>query len=50
MCIADRGFGDLWTLAEHKFKGKISSQLFKYGTLGWQTKNGYDFLKPSKNK
>ena len=35
MVIADRGFGDLWTLAQNKFYGKISTSMFKYGSLGW---------------
>ena len=48
MVITDRGFGDLWTLAEEKFQGKISSSMFKYGTMGWQVNSGYDFLKNSK--
>jgi hypothetical protein len=45
MVIADRGFGDLWTLASNKFYGKISTSMFKYGSLGWQVKNGFDYLK-----
>jgi len=32
MIIADRGFSDLWTLAEIKFFDKISSILVRYGT------------------
>jgi hypothetical protein len=35
MVIADRGFSDLWTLADKKFHSTISSQLIKFGTLGW---------------
>jgi fermentation-respiration switch protein FrsA (DUF1100 family) len=35
MIIADRGFSDLWTLAEKKFYSTISSSLIKYGTFGW---------------
>ena len=35
MIIADRGFSDLWTLAEIKFFDKISSILVRYGTQGW---------------
>lgn len=47
MVIADRGFCDLWTLAEKKFHSKISSSLIKYGTLGWQVQNAYNYLKSS---
>ena len=35
MIIADRGFNDLWTLAENMFYGKISSTMFKLGSSGW---------------
>jgi hypothetical protein len=35
MIIADRGFCDLWTLAEEKFYGKFASIFFKYGSGGW---------------
>ena len=35
MIIADRGFTDLWTLAEKKFFDPVSSVLVKYGTQGW---------------
>jgi len=45
MMIADRGFSDLWTLADHKFFGKIAKYFFKYGSLGWQTNNSFNYLK-----
>jgi len=35
LIIADRGFCDLWTLADIKFPGKFSSYLFRYGSWGW---------------
>lgn len=50
MIIADRGFSDLWTLAEIKFFDKISSILVRYGTQGWQVQNGYNFLKTNPEK
>ena len=51
MIIADRGFDDLWTIVKHKFRGEISANLFKYGSLGWQANNGYNYLKlHNKNK
>jgi len=45
MIIADRGFSDLWTLAERKFYGKMATSLFKFGSLGWQVHNAYNYLK-----
>ena len=47
MIIADRGFTDLWTLAEKKFFDPVSSVLVKYGTQGWQVQNAFNFLKMS---
>ena len=35
MVLADRGFGDLWTLIDDKFHGKLAVEFFKYGTRGW---------------
>ena len=35
MCIADRGFCDLWTLADRKFYSPIAIPIFKYSTVGW---------------
>lgn len=48
MIIADRGFGDLWTLVERKFHGTLASNLFKYGTGGWQVQNAVNYLKTRK--
>jgi hypothetical protein len=49
MAIADRGFSDLWTLAEKKFHTRFASSLMKYGTFGWQIQNGFNFLQMSKS-
>lgn len=35
MAVADRGFCDLWTLAEKKFYSNFSAPLLKYTTFGW---------------
>ena len=48
MVIADRGFCDLWTLADFKFFSPIAKYFFKYGTLGWQANNSFNYLKESK--
>ena len=48
MVIADRGFCDLWTLAEKKFHGKIARSVFKWATGGWQGCNSYNYLKAKK--
>ena len=45
MAIADRGFCDLWTLAEKKFYSIFSAPLLKYTTMGWQAQNSFNFLK-----
>ena len=45
MIIADRGFCDLWTLAEKKFYGPTAAQLLKQFSFGWQVQNGYNYLK-----
>jgi len=45
MVIADRGFSDLWTLAEKKFYGKSAIYLLNQFSFGWQVQNGYNFLK-----
>ena len=45
MIIADRGFCDLWTLADKKFYSDVSIPLIKYGTGGWQAQNAYNILK-----
>jgi hypothetical protein len=45
VAIADRGFGDLWTLAELKFGNAFASSMLRVGTGGWQVQNSYDFLK-----
>ena len=50
MIIADRGFCDLWTLADLKFHGKFASKLFKFGSGGWQANNSYNFLAGSMSK
>lgn len=44
MVICDRGFCDLWTLAERKFYTKMAIPMLKYGTLGWQVQNAHHFL------
>jgi len=44
MIIADRGFCDLWTLADKKFYGKIASSMLKQAS-GWQVQNAYNYLK-----
>jgi dipeptidyl aminopeptidase/acylaminoacyl peptidase len=49
MVICDRGFCDLWTLAEKKFSDKLTSSLMKYGTKGWQVQNAYNYLRHSPN-
>lgn len=41
LAIADRGFCDLWTLADKKFKSKIAIPLIKFGTRGWQLQNSH---------
>lgn len=48
MIIADRGFCDLWTLAEKKFFSPLAVPLIKYGTGGWQAQNAYNMLETSK--
>jgi len=45
MLIADRGFCDLWTLAEAKFYGKFAREFFKLATLGWQANNSFKLVK-----
>ena len=44
MIIADRGFCDLYTIAEKKFYGEIAKVFFKYGSLGWQANNSFNYL------
>jgi hypothetical protein len=44
MLIADRGFGDLLSLAERKFFGKFAKTYFKYGSMGWQADNSHNFV------
>jgi hypothetical protein len=44
MIIADRGFCDLWTLAEKKFYTSLAVPLIKYATGGWQAQNAYNML------
>jgi hypothetical protein len=51
MIIADRGFCDLWTLADKKFYSDVAIPLIKYGTGGWQAQNAYNMLKiPNKEQ
>ena len=45
MLIADRGFCDLWTLAERKFYGNFAKDFFKYATMGWQANNSFNTIK-----
>lgn len=45
MLIADRGFCDLWTLAENKFYGRFAREFFKFSTYGWQSNNSYEIIK-----
>ena len=49
MVICDRGFCDLWTLAERKFYTKLAIPMLKYGTLGWQVQNAHNYLKKPTN-
>ena len=42
--ITDRGFCDLWTVAEEKFYGSFALNFFKYSTGGWRANNGYKFV------
>ena len=44
MLVADRGFCDLWTLAEKKFYGQFAKQFLKVASLGWQVNNSYNFI------
>lgn len=44
MMIADRGFCDLWTLAERKFHGKLALEIFKFFSFGWQACNSFHYL------
>jgi hypothetical protein len=48
--IGDRGFCDLWTLADKKFYGEIAISLFKFGTGGWQANNAWNYLKQGDEK
>lgn len=50
MIIADRGFCDLWTLADKKFYSDVSIPLIKYGTGGWQAQNAFNILKTPNKK
>lgn len=50
MLIADRGFCDLWTLAEAKFYGKFAREFFKIATLGWQANNSFKLIKQPKSR
>lgn len=43
MLIADRGFGDLYTLAERKFHGIASKEIFKLASDGWQANNAFNY-------
>ena len=45
MLIADRGFCDLWTLAEKKFYGTFAKEFFKFATNGWQANNSFNTIK-----
>jgi hypothetical protein len=45
MLIADRGFCDLWTLAERKFHGTFAKEFFKFATNGWQANNSFNTIK-----
>ena len=44
MTIVDRSFGNLHSVAETKFFGKISVLLFKYATGGWRATSDHDQL------
>lgn len=46
--LADRGFGDLWTLAERKFHSILATPILKSTTFGWQAHNSFNFLKKNK--
>mmetsp|Transcript_21839 Transcript_21839/g.33815 ORF Transcript_21839/g.33815 Transcript_21839/m.33815 type:complete len:107 (+) Transcript_21839:2368-2688(+) len=50
MIIGDRGFCDLWTLAEKKFYGSLAKNLLTLGSDGWQAQNAWNFLMESKNR
>jgi len=50
MIIADRGFCDLYTLAEKKFYGSLARIFFKYGSQGWQANNSFNYLQKGVNK
>lgn len=44
MLIADRGFCDLWTLAEKKFYGEFARIFMKMSSFGWQANNSFNYL------
>lgn len=50
LAIADRGFGDLWTIAEKTCKGQSGISLMTLGTPDWQIQNGFNFLRPNKRR
>ena len=50
MIIADRGFCDLYTLAEKKFFGDMARMFFKFGSQGWQANNSYNYLQKGEKK
>jgi hypothetical protein len=44
MVIIDRSFGNLHSVAETKFFGKVAIQLFKFATGGWRSTSDKDIL------
>ena len=44
MLIADRGFSDLWTLAETKFYGSFAKHFLRSVSFGWQINNDFKYL------
>lgn len=44
MVIIDRSFGNLHSVAETKFFGKIAISLFKFATGGWRATSDKDIL------
>jgi len=50
MLIADRGFCDLWTLAEKKFYGDFARMFLKVSSFGWQANNSFNYLLSEKGK
>lgn len=49
MVIADRGFSDLWTVANRKFYSELSMYLFKYLSFGWQANNDFNYITQNDN-